>query len=459
MKSKDMTQGNIWKLIILFAIPLMLGNLLQQLYNAFDAIIVGNYVGKEALAAVGSSGPLINMIIAFFMGMSTGASVLISQFFGAKDDKSLHDTVHTAVLLSIVLGAILSVIGMITSPWLLRLMRTPDDVIADATLYLRIYFAGLPALTVYNMGAATLTAVGDAKRPLYFLAISSVINIVGNLFFVLVFDMGVSGVALSTVIAEVITAVLVLIVLMRSNTNYKLYIRDLRIHLHILKRVTMIGLPGGIQQAIISFSNIIVQSYINRLGAVVVAGYSACTKLDAFIMLPVQTMALAVTTYVGQNLGAHKVERARKGVKYSMIMGIAITVVVSVLALIFGKTLLRIFSPDPDVLETGMQFMRTFVPMYFILGFTQIIPGALRGAGDVRVSTLTCILCFVPLRQLYLFIVTKFNYSVISVALSYPLTWTVAAVILFIYYKRSDWSRFAISEESFGKSAEQLEGE
>ena len=457
MRRGDMTQGNIWKLLIGFAIPMLFGNLLQQLYNAFDAIVVGNYVGQEALAAVGSTGPLINMIIAFFMGMSTGSSVLISQAFGAKDDKKMHDTVHTGMLLAIIMGIVLAAVGIFASPYLLVWMKAPPEIIPDANAYLRVYFAGLPALTIYNMGAAILTATGDSRRPLYFLMISTVINIVGNLVFVNVFHMGITGVAWSTVISEVISAVLVVIVLYLAESACKFRFRDLRLHGATLKRIVMIGLPGGVQQAIISFSNIAVQSYINRLGAPIVAGYSAASKLDAFIMLPAQTMAMATTTFVGQNLGAKQVQRARKGTRNALLTSLGITILLSVAALLCSRPLLRIFSPDAQVLEHGVEFMRVFVPFYFILSITQILPGALRGAGDVKFATATCIFCYVVLRQLYLFFVTQIEHSIVTVSLSYPVTWAISAIILCIYYARSNWNRFAEAPAESG-AGEKREG-
>jgi putative MATE family efflux protein len=438
-----MTEGNIWKQLIIYAIPLLLGNLLQQLYNAFDAIVVGNFVGNEALAAVGATGPMINMIIAFFMGMSTGASVLISQAYGARDQASLQDTVHTSMLLSVILGLVLGGIGVVLTPFLLEWMSTPIEIIDDATTYLQIYFVGMVSLTVYNMGAAILRAVGDSKRPLYFLMVSTVLNIIGNLIFVIVFKMGIAGVAWNTVLSQVVSAVLVIIVLCRAQTEYKLYFHRLGMKMSVVRRITAIGLPGGIQQAIISFSNIAVQAYINGLGATVVAGYSASTKLDAFITLPPQTMGMAVTTFVGQNLGAHKVARARRGTRNSLIMGIAITVALSILALVFGRQGLRLFSPDEAVLTAGYEFMKAFVPFYFILCLTQIIPGSLRGAGDVRVATATCIVSFVVLRQIYLYFITQVNYTIFPVGFSYPATWAIAAIVLCIYYKRTNWDRFA----------------
>jgi putative MATE family efflux protein len=448
-----MTQGNIWRLLTLFAVPLLLGNLLQQLYNAIDAIIVGSYVGKEALAAVGSTGPLINMIIAFFMGMSTGASVLISQFFGAKDARGLHDTVHSAIFLSLVLGLALSAVGVICSPFLLEWMKTPQEILPDANEYLRVYFWGMSSLTVYNMGAAILTAVGDSRRPLYFLILSAVLNVVGDLAFVLLFHMGIAGVAWATVLAQVVSAALVIIVLLRAETDYKLIPRDLRLHRGIVQKIAGIGLPGAVQQAIISISNIVVQAYINGLGTVTVAGYSAASKLDAFITLPVQTMALVASTFVGQNLGARQVGRARRGVNISLILGLSATLVIAALALLFGRPLLRFFSTDEAVLSDGFRFMLVFVPFYFILCGTQILPGALRGAGDVRFATLACIISFVGLRQLFLFLVTKLNYSIETVGLSYPATWLIAAIAILIHYRRSDWSRFEPAQETPAEEA------
>ncbi|MDR1440087.1 MAG: MATE family efflux transporter [Clostridiales bacterium] len=442
-KQGDMTHGNIFSLLFTFSVPLFFGNLLQQLYNAFDAIVVGNFVGNEALAAVGSAGVLINMIIAFFMGMSMGASVLISQAYGARDGKALHEAEHTAMVLSAALGIALSALGIATTPLLLSLMRTPPEIVPQAAEYLRIYFCGMTALTVYNMGAAILTAVGDSRRPLYFLAISTVLNIVGNLVFVNVFHMGVAGVAWSTVIAEAVTAVLVVIALCRAEGAYRLYLKDLRIHSRVVRQIARLGLPGGMQQAIISLSNIVVQSYINLMGADVVAGYIANNKLDAFIMLPTQTLALSVSTFVAQNLGAGQVKRARRGTRLSLLAGLAISAAISVMGLVFGRYLIRIFTPDPVVVANGLRFMRVFVPMYFLLCFTQIIPGALRGAGDVNVATLACIISFVPIRQVYLFIVSRISYTIELVALSYPATWGLAAAVLLVYYYRmTDWGKF-----------------
>ncbi|HML46992.1 MAG TPA: MATE family efflux transporter [Clostridia bacterium] len=444
MARRDMTQGPIWRQLLVFSIPILLGNLLQQLYNAIDAMVVGLYVSKEALAAVGSSGTLINMIIAFFMGMSTGSSVLISHYCGARNGKGLHDTVHTAMLLSVVLGAVLSMVGFYLSPTLLRWMQTPEEIFPQSVEYLRIYFTGLVFLTIYNMGNAVLRAMGDSRRPLYFLALSSVLNAGLDLLFVLAFDMGIAGVAWATVLSQAVSAVLVVIVMCRTRGDDRLALRDLRLHRNIVREIVRIGLPGGLQQGIISGANLVVQTYINQLGATVVAGYSACAKLDAFIMLPAQTMAMSITTFVGQNLGARKVKRARRGVKVSMATGLIANITLAALALLFGRDFLHLFTSDPDVVEAGFAFLTVFAPTYFLLCFTQILPGALRGAGDVRMSTAICITCFVPLRQIYLYFITRAHHSIVTVALGFPLTWAIAAVALAIYYVKSDWSRHSL---------------
>ncbi len=443
MHNRDLTHGSIWRLLLSFALPLFLGNFLQQLYSAFDAIVVGNWVGEGALAAVGTVGPLINMIISFFVGVSTGAGVLISQSYGAQDVRSVQDTVHTAVVLSLVIGVLLSVAGVFVSPIVLGWMNTPEEVFSNATVYLRVYCSGIAALTVYNMGAAILTAVGDARRPLYFLLVSTVIKISGSLFFVAKVRLGIAGVGLTTVIAQVVAATLVLTVLVRSQTEYRLDLRRLRITWPIVGRIARIGLPGGLQQAIVSMSNIMVQSYINGLGKVIVAGYSAEARIEGFVALPSATMALAAATFVGQNLGARKVERARRGAGYSLILSALFTVPLSVLTVLFGRNLIGLFTPDAAVIESGFVFMRIFIPMYFLICVTNTIPGALRGAGDVRVPTLACIGSFVVLRQIYLFFVTRVVYTQLSVGIVYPITWSVAGIILILYYRRTNWNSFA----------------
>lgn len=449
-KSSDMTQGSIWKRLVYFALPLALAHLLQQSYNAFDAFIVGRFVSSEALAAVGSSIPITMMIITFFMGLSSGSTVIAAQHYGAKNSEELKKTVHTSILLSLIIGVALSVLGVIISPVILRLIQTPDDVFVEAVIYLRVYFAGLTGLTVYNMGAAILTATGDSKRPLYFLALSVVVKIALNLLFVLVFNWGVMAVAWSTVIAQVINAVLVIWLLCRHPSDIRLNLRQLRIHKQALKGILAIGLPGGIQGAVISFSNVIVQGYINVLGGSAMAGHGVTARIDAFLMTPAQGMALAIAPFVGQNLGSGQVGRARQGVRVALLVGIAGTVVASSVVLVFGENFMRIFTTDELVISYGLAFMHIFAPLYFVLSFAQIITSALRGASDVTTPTILTIVCFVVLRQIYLFFVTQFSHTVTTVALGFPIGWLLAASLLFVYYKRSDWSSFESKKTSSG---------
>jgi putative MATE family efflux protein len=459
MIAGDMTTGRILRQLISFSVPLMIGALLQQLYNAFDAMVVGNYVGKEALAAVGASGPLINMIIAFAMGLFGGASALIGRFFGSRGWSELQKALHTALLLSVFMGIALSVVGIAAAPRILSAMGMPAEIVPSASSYLRIYFIGLTALSVYNCGASMLTALGDSRRPLYFLMVSTVLNIIGDLVFVLAFHWGIEGVALSTVMAEAVSAFMVVRVFRQAQGPSRLKWKSLRIDGAILKKIVAIGLPGGIQGTIVSFSNVLVQSYINGLGAVAVAGFSAAQKMDGFVGIPVQTMAMACATFVAQNLGARQVKRARQGVRHSMAIGLAISICISIMVVVFSKQALRIFTPDAEVLASGAAFMRVMTPFNFILAFALILPGALRGAGSVKFPTIAAIVSFVGVRQIYLFLVTKVNYSIAAVGLGYPFTWGLASLAIAIYYLRSDWSAFeappktgAVDDESVGQS-------
>jgi len=442
MKGVDMTQGTIWKQLIRFALPLAFAHFLQQSYNLFDAIMVGRFVSSSALAAVSASIPITMMTIAFFMGLSNGASVLIAQFFGAKNREELKNAVHTAVLMAFLIGLVLSLVGIIVSPYMLRLVETPEDVFTEAVVYLRVYFAGLTGITVYNMGAAILTATGDSKRPLYFLAFSMVIKVILNLLFILVLNWGVMAVAWSTVIAQATTAVLVIRLLCRHPSEIKLSLRQLKIHRHILRGILNIGLPGGIQGIIISFSNVIVQTYINSLGGAVMAGYGTNGRMEAFLFAPVAGVGLAIATFVGQNLGSGQVKRAREGARVAVIIGISTTLVGSAIVFTFASNIFQIFTADEQVIHYALSFMQVFVPSYFLLSYGQIMAGALRGSGDVKIPMLLNIACFVVLRQIYLFFATQISHTATTVAIGFPVGWLVGAVGIFIYYKRSNWSSY-----------------
>ena len=437
----DMTQGTIWKQLIYFAFPLLIGNLFQQLYNTVDSVVVGNFVSTEALAAVGSVTPIINMLVGFFSGLATGAGVVISQFFGAKNGQMLHKAVHTTLLMTVGLGVIFTFIGIFMTPLMLNLMSTPADVFDGAALYLRIYFGGVLGLMLYNMVSGILRAVGDSKRPLYFLILSSLLNVVLDLAFVLIFHWGIAGVAIATIIAQFISAFLLLVVLARSDEDYKLVLRDLKMDTEILKRIVRIGLPAGLQMAVTSFSNVFVQSYINRFGSACMAGWTSYSKIDQFVLLPMQSLSLSATTFVGQNLGAGNLSRAKKGTRVSMAISVAITAVLTVLLIAFSSQLLMLFNQDENVLYYGNIFIRYLAPFYVICCINQIFAGSLRGAGGATGPMIIMLLSFVVFRQIYLFVGSQFFDSIIFVGLGYPAGWLVCSVFMAIHYFRGRWEK------------------
>ena len=383
-KSRMMTEGNIWKHLLFFAIPLLIGNLFQQLYNTVDSIVVGNFVGKEALAAVGTTDNVINTIIGFFMGMSTGAGVIISHYFGAKNEEGVHKAVHTTIALTIIMSILFSILGVLLVPTMLRVMKTPDDVIGQSSVYLRIYFAGSAGLMFYNMGSGILRAVGDSKRPLYFLIFSALLNTVLDILFVAIFHMGVAGVAIATIIAQGISAILVMITLTKEKDSYRIIWKKVRIYKKMLGKIFSVGFPVAIQQAVTSFSNVFVQSYINDFGSACMAGWSSYGKIDKFCMLPMQTVALSVTTFVGQNLGSGNLKRAKKGTNVALVMSISISVIMMIPILIFAPSLVRLFNQDPDVVSYGSMFLRFMMPFFAFCGHSiQVYAGTLRGAGTL----------------------------------------------------------------------------
>ena len=433
----DMTQGVIWKHFVNFTLPLILGLLFQQLYNTVDTLVVGQFVGTEALAAVGSTTSIVNMLVGLGAGLSTGASVVISQRYGAHDQDGLHDAVHTTMTVTFILCAVFTAVGIAIVRPMLYMMSTPEEVFGEAETYLTIYFSGMAGLLIYNMGSGILRAVGDSRHPLYFLIFSALMNTVMDLLFVVVFKMGVAGVAWATIIAQFGSAVLVLITLSQSNMPYTIQWRKLGIRKDMLKEILNIGLPSGVQQGLTSFSNVFVQSYINAFGAACMAGYSSYNKLDAFLLIPAQAISMASTTFVGQNWGAQKKERARKGMWQAMNMSIVCTVVLTVGMLLLARPLLRLFSPEEEVIEYGTKFITIMTPFYFCISFYQIFAGALRGIGNANAPMIIMLGSFVVFRQIYLFIAGKLGAGFVGVALGYPMGWIVCSLLLFIAYKRS----------------------
>lgn len=432
-----MTEGPIWKHLLYFSIPMAIGLLFQQLYNTVDTIVVGQFVGKEALAAVGSTGSIINMLVGLCAGLATGAGVIISQCYGAHDDKRLHDAVHTTIFITFVLCIGATAAGIVIVDPMLEMMSTPADVFPEAHEYLTIYFAGVSGLLIYNMGSGILRAVGDSTRPLYFLIFSACVNIVFDLLFVVAFRMGVAGVAYATVLSQCLSAILILVLLTKSKSSYGIRWKDLRINREMLKSIFAVGLPSGIQQAITSFSNVFVQSYINFFGSACMAGWSAYNKLDIFVLIPVQSIALASTTFIGQNYGAYKLGRARKGAKQALIISIVITVALSAVAMIFARPLLHMFTADEEIIDFGAKFIIMISPFYFTICFNQIFAGALRGIGKAVAPTVIMLGSFVVFRQIYLFINKMMGGSFEVVALAYPVGWIVCSLLVTIWYKRS----------------------
>lgn len=433
----DMTNGTIWKLLIKFALPMAAGLLFQQLYNTVDTIVVGQFVGTEALAAVGSTSSIINMLVGLCSGLSMGASVVISQSYGARDYKKLHDAVHTTILVTLIMGVIATGIGILIVDPMLRLMDTPDDVFQAAHDYLTIYFAGISGLFIYNMGSAVLRAVGDSKRPLYFLIFSAVLNVVLDLVFVIVFHLDIAGAAYATILSQFLSALLVLFVLTRSAGPYAIHWKDLCIKGDILKQVLAIGLPSGIQQGITSFSNVFVQSYVNAFGSDCMAGWSSYNKLDVYALVPAQSIAMASTTFVGQNYGAKKLERARKGVKQALWMSIAMTVFLCGLLLLFKDQLLTLFTSDTLVIQYGSRFIGIIAPFYFCTCFNQTFAGAMRGIGKAKVPMIVMLSSFVVFRQIFLFVGTKLGGGFLLVSLAYPMGWVVCSIAMYVCYKCS----------------------
>ena len=440
-KSVDMTQGSIAKLLLAFALPMLIGQIFQQLYSTVDSVVVGRFVGKEALAAVGSTGSVINSLIGFFTGLAMGAGVVISQFFGAKDEKGVHDAVHTAILLTLIAAVFVTALGVSVTPVLLRLMDTPEDVLDGAVIYLRIYFAGIGGLMLYNIGSGILRAVGDSRRPLYFLIFSATMNVALDLLFVIAFHMGVAGVAWATIVSQFLSALLTLFVLARSDECYRFVPRDMRIHGHILRRILAFGLPGGLQNSVVSFSNVFVQAYINAFQSSCMAGWASYNRLDAFAWLPMMCIGMANTTFVGQNVGAGNIRRAREGTRAAVLMAYAGTAIIVAGLMIFADDALRLFNSDADVIAYGRRFILYLSPFYIPFCASQIYAGALRGAGDSLSPMLITLFSFVVFRQTYLFIGTKFISDPLFVGLSYPVGWLLSSTIMYIVYKKGRWEK------------------
>ena len=438
-QSTDLIKGSIYKSILWFSIPLLIGNLFQQLYNTVDSYVVGNYVNSNALAAVGASTPVINMLVGFFMGLATGAGVVISQYFGARRIEKMQRAVHSSLALTGVLCVVFTVVGLLCTQPLLKAIGVPQEVLPHSSMYLMIYFCGISFGLVYNMGSGILRAIGDSKRPLIYLIVASVVNIALDFLFVCSFNWGIAGVGIATVIAHAISAVMVMYQLIHTKEDYRVQINEISFDKHIVRKIVQVGFPAAFQQSLTSFSNVIVQSYINSFGTAAMAGYSSTIRIDGFLQLPLQSFNMAITTFVGQNMGAKQYQRVRQGVKAAWLMCSIVILAGSITMGLFGSELVGIFTNDKAVIAAGVTMINVFAPCYIILPIVQILNGTLRGAGLSKVPMYFMVGSFVILRQIYLMITVPLTHNLAFVFAGWPVTWAICAIGLLIYYRRVNW--------------------
>ena len=435
----DMTRGKPWRLITAFAIPVLLSQVFQQLYNTADALIVGRFLGDEALAAVSSSGTLIFLIISFFTGMSMGASVTISRYFGAGDYARVSRAIHTNVLPAILGGIVLTVFGVALTPTFLRWMGTDPDVLPEAISYFRYYFFGILAVVMYNTCKGIMNALGDSRRPLYYLILSSLVNIVLDLLFIAVFHWGVWSAAAATTISQAVSMVLCLIHLTKKGTIYQVRLRDLRLDREMLGQIFRYGLPSGVQNSVIGFANVIVQSNINSFGKLAMAAYGAYSKLEGFAFLPVTSFTMALTTYVSQNLGAGEYDRAKKGSRFGIITSLLLAELIGVLMYLFAPQLTAIFTETPEVIALGVEQARTISLFYCLLAFSHAVASVCRGAGKAFVPMTIMLVFWCVVRITYITTVMHFVHDIQYIYWAYPITWSLSSVVYLIYYHFSDW--------------------
>ena len=441
-RTLDMTQGPVFSQVLFFALPIMLSSILQLLFNAADTIVVGRFAGSEALAAVGSVGSLNNLIISLFIGLSVGANVLVARFTGSREYKNVSETVHTAVLLSLVGGVVLTLVGVTLARPLLHLMGSPDDVIDLAVLYVRILFLGMPVQMLYNFCAAVLRAIGDTKRPLYFLTIAGVINVILNLIFVIVFHMSVAGVALATIISQAVSAWLVMHSLMLMDGPTKLYLRRLHFNPRMLRGIIRIGLPAGIQSSVFSLSNVVIQSSVNSFGSVVIAGNAASSNIGSFIYQAMNTFQQAITCFAGQNIGAHKPRRILASMNACMVWAVAFGVGLGAFSCVFGEALLGFYSSDPAVIAAGMERQIIVCAPYFLCGMMDVMTGVLRGVGYSLLPMIVSILGACAFRILWVMTVFAARPTLACLMVSYPVSWALTFAVLVIIF-RVVWKRVA----------------
>lgn len=449
MRKRDLVQNNrgivegvIWKQLLIYFFPILLGTFFQQLYNTVDAVVVGNYLGKEALAAVGgATGTIINLLVGFFVGLSSGATVVISQYFGSGDEDGVSRAVHTSIALSLAGGIFLTFVGIFGARWALEMMGTTADVIGGATDYMRIYFAGVIMNLLYNMSSGILRAIGDSRRPMIYLIICCLVNIVLDILFVGFMHMGVAGAAIATISSQAVSAILTMRALMRTEECYKFVIKKLRVDFPLLGRILRIGFPAGIQSMMYSISNLLIQANINALGTDTMAAWTAFGKVDSIIWMVMGAFSVSVTTFVGQNWGAGKVDRVKASIRTGMVVELLSTLIMSGVILLTGQHLIRLFTQDEGVIAISLMIMHCNVPLYVSFVPIDLLSGGMRGMGNSLAPML--IICFgvCIFRVVWLFTAVPLNNNIITIVLSYPISWILTSIVMIIYYLH--WSKKA----------------
>ena len=434
-KENRITEGSIFGQLLLFFFPILFGTFFQQLYNTADAMVVGRFVGKQALAAVGgSTSTLINLLVGFFVGLSSGATVVISQFYGARKADKVHWAIHTSIAFSVIGGIIFMIVGLVGSPWALEAMKTPEDVMGHAVVYIRIYFLGIIVNLVYNMGAGILRAVGDSRRPLYFLIASCFTNIILDVLLVAVLGMGVAGAALATITSQLLSAVLVVLALMKTDDMYKLEWKKVRIDQRMLQRIVRIGIPAGMQSVMYNISNVIIQAGVNTLGTDNVTAWATYGKVDGLYWMMINALGISATTLVGQNFGAGRLDRVRKGAGACMVIGVVLTASVGVVLYNGGHLLVELFTTDQQVQAISMDLLHFMVPTFITYIAIEILSGTLRGVGDAWMPLIITGIGVCAVRVLWIMFVLPHYHTIIGAAFCYPLTWSLTTVAFVIYY-------------------------
>ena len=434
-----LTEGSIWKRIVAFAVPIFLGNLFQQLYNTADSLIVGNFVGSDALAAVSSSGNLIFLVVGFFSGISMGAGVVIARYYGARSKEEVSLAVHTLTAFGLAAGVVLTIVGVMVTPQILRWMGTPETVFPNSVLYFKIYFAVSLGFVMYNVFVGILQSIGDSRHPLMYLIFSSVTNVVLDLLFIAVFGMGVGAAALATIISQFASAFLCLFRLMRSREEYRIELKKIRFDQRMMRQIISNGFPAGVQNSIISLANVVVQSNINVFGMTAVAGCGAYSKIEGFGFLPITCFALSLTTFISQNLGAKEYERAKKGARFGIICSIITAELVGIFIYLFIPSLVRAFDSNPQVIFYGTTQARTVTLFYFLLAFSHCLAGIFRGAGKSVVPMVVMLVCWCVIRITYITVAVRIVPVIRTVFWAYPLTWSLSSVIFLVYFLKADW--------------------